>query len=109
MTHTTKERHSYPSDITREEFEFIRADLEGARKRTRPRTVDLYDVFCAVLYLLRSGCQWRIYAAVIMPTHVHSLMEPLHAIVMVKRFVLCFCILLLNFTFFYHENCPCYF
>lgn len=21
--------------------------------------VDLYEVFCAVLYLLRSGCQWR--------------------------------------------------
>lgn len=22
-------------------------------------TVDLYGVFCAVLYLLRTGCQWR--------------------------------------------------
>jgi transposase len=21
--------------------------------------VDLYEVFCAVLYLLKSGCQWR--------------------------------------------------
>ena len=59
MKHATKERYSYPSDITREEFEFIRADLEGARRRTRPREVDIYDVFCAVLYLLRSGCQWR--------------------------------------------------
>ena len=59
MKHTTEESHSYPSDITREEFEFIRADLEGARRRTRPREADLYDVFCAVLYLLRSGCQWR--------------------------------------------------
>ena len=33
--------------------------LESARKQTRPRTVDLYDKFCAVLYLLRTGCQWR--------------------------------------------------
>ena len=59
MTYTTEEKHDYPSDITREEFEFIRPGLEGARKRTKPRTVDLYDVFCAVLYMLRSGCQWR--------------------------------------------------
>jgi transposase len=21
--------------------------------------VDLYDVFCAILYVLKSGCQWR--------------------------------------------------
>ena len=52
-------RASYPSDISREQFEQIRPLLESARKRTAPRKVDLYDVFCAVLYLLRSGCQWR--------------------------------------------------
>ena len=33
--------------------------LESARKKTAPRRVDLYEVFCAVLYLLRTGCQWR--------------------------------------------------
>ena len=33
--------------------------LESARRRTKPRSVDLYDVFCGVLYLLKSGCQWR--------------------------------------------------
>lgn len=33
--------------------------LERARKKTKPRTVDLYEVWCAVLYLLRTGCQWR--------------------------------------------------
>ena len=27
-----------------------------ARRRTKPRTVDLYDVFCGVLYVLKSGC-----------------------------------------------------
>lgn len=26
----------------------------------QPRTRDLYDVFCGVLYVLKSGCQWRI-------------------------------------------------
>jgi transposase len=49
----------YPSDLSRERFEEIRPLLEQARKRTKPRTVDLYEVWCAVLYLLRTGCQWR--------------------------------------------------
>ena len=52
-------RAKYPSDISPEQFEPIRALLESARKSTRPRSVDLYEVFCAVLYLLRTGCQWR--------------------------------------------------
>ena len=29
------------------------------RRRTKPRTVDLYGVFCGVPYVLKSGCQWR--------------------------------------------------
>lgn len=49
---------NYPSNITREQFELIREDLEGVRKKTKPRKVDLYEVFCAILYLLKSGCQW---------------------------------------------------
>jgi len=51
--------HDYPSDITREQFEIIRADLAGARKETKPREIDLYSIYCAILYLLKSGCQWR--------------------------------------------------
>jgi transposase len=51
--------HSYPSDISREQFAIIQPLLESARRRTKPRTVDLYDVFCGVLYVLKSGCQWR--------------------------------------------------
>ncbi|RMX07513.1 IS5 family transposase [Allofranklinella schreckenbergeri] len=52
-------QRTYPSDISREQFKQILPILEQARKRTKPRTVDLYEVFCAVLYLLRTGCQWR--------------------------------------------------
>ena len=51
--------HSYPSDISRVQFVRILPMLESARKKTKPRTVDLYDVFCGVLYVLKSGCQWR--------------------------------------------------
>jgi transposase len=53
------ERKVYPSDISREQFEEIRPLLEGAKHRTAPRKVDLYDIFCAILYLLKNGCTWR--------------------------------------------------
>jgi transposase len=49
----------YPSNISRKQFEHVKPILESAKKSTRPRTLDLYDVFCAVLYVLKTGCQWR--------------------------------------------------
>ena len=52
-------RKPYPSDVSREQFEKIKPFLEGARKKTKPRKLDLYDVFCAVQYVLKTGCQWR--------------------------------------------------
>ena len=52
-------RSKYPSDISREQFENILPFLENLRQKTKPRQVDLYDIFCAILYLLKSGCQWR--------------------------------------------------
>jgi transposase len=52
-------RKSYPSDISRKQFAEIEALLVSARKITAPRKLDLYDVFCAVLYVLRTACQWR--------------------------------------------------
>lgn len=52
-------RKIYPSDISEEQFELIKADLNGAKKTTKPRKIELYEVFCAILYILKSGCQWR--------------------------------------------------
>ena len=49
----------YPSNISRAQFEIIRSDLENARKTTKPRKVDLYDIFCAILYIVKGGIQWR--------------------------------------------------
>lgn len=51
--------HSYPSDISREQFEIIREELEHSRRKTKPRKYDLYDIFCGILYVLRGGIQWR--------------------------------------------------
>ena len=51
--------HSYLSAIDREQFNKIKPILESSRKKTRPRTIDLYDVICGISYILKSGCQWR--------------------------------------------------
>ena len=52
-------RKKYPSDVSREQFALIEEILEKARKKTKPRVLDLYDIFCGVLYVLKTGCQWR--------------------------------------------------
>ena len=53
-----KDEKSTPKWYTREQFEKIREDLEEAKKKTHPRKYDLYDIFCAVLYMLKEGCTW---------------------------------------------------
>ncbi len=52
--------HHYDSDISREEYELIRSDLENAKKHTKPLHYDLYDIFCAILYVIKGGIQWRL-------------------------------------------------
>ena len=52
-------RKPYPSDITRTQFEIIRHRLKASKKETHPSKYDLYDVFCAIQYVLREGCRWR--------------------------------------------------
>jgi transposase len=50
---------NYPSDISKKQFEEILPILEKVKKTTRPRVLDLYDVFNALLYVVVTGCQWR--------------------------------------------------
>lgn len=52
-------RKTYPSDITREQFELIKNFIQQAKKATSPMKYDLYEIFCAVLYVLKEGCTWR--------------------------------------------------
>ncbi|BBL34042.1 hypothetical protein Nstercoris_00271 [Nitrosomonas stercoris] len=56
---TWMKRTKYASDISKEKFAEIEPLLRSVRRSTKPTTIDLYEVFCAVLYLLRTGCQWR--------------------------------------------------
>ena len=32
--------------------------LENFRRRTKPGALDLYDIYCGILYVTKKGCQW---------------------------------------------------
>jgi putative transposase len=51
-------KHTYPSDVTGEQWALIEP-LIPVYPGGRPRTTDVRDVLDAILYLLRTGCQWR--------------------------------------------------
>ena len=53
-------RHKvYPSDLTNEQWEELAPLLPAAKPGGRPRSVDLRKVINGILYVLRSGCPWR--------------------------------------------------
>jgi hypothetical protein len=49
---------SYPTDLTLEQFALIEP-LFPVKKITKPRKHSYFDLFNAILYLLITGCQWR--------------------------------------------------
>ena len=52
-------RERCPSDLTDEQWSILAPLLPPARPGGRPRTVDLREVANATLYVLRTGCAWR--------------------------------------------------
>lgn len=52
-------RQRYTSDLTRAQFKRLAPLLPAGKAGGRPRTVDMYEVICAILYVLQNGCTWR--------------------------------------------------
>ena len=50
----------YATDLNEAAWALVAPLLPAARRRGRPRTTDLRAVLDAILYLLRTGCQWRL-------------------------------------------------
>src|SRR5579859_8102402 len=49
----------YPSDLTDEQWALVGPYIPAAKFGGRPRTTDVRAVLDAIIYLLRTGCQWR--------------------------------------------------
>ena len=79
-TETTRrdyERQSgrYATDLTDEEFALIEAVLPVKKPLGRPRTTNFHEVINAILYLLRTGCQWRMMPKDFPPIHRRWVVE----------------------------------
>lgn len=55
-----KERAKYPTDLTDEQWQILRKLLPQPSLRGAPRTVCRRSIIDAILYLVRSGCAWRL-------------------------------------------------
>lgn len=52
-------RTSYPSDLTDEQWQWVEPQIPPEKRGGRHREADLRQVFNGILYLNRTGCQWR--------------------------------------------------
>ena len=52
-------RRAYPTDLTDTQWEELAPLLPPAKQRGRRRTIDQREVVNGILYVLRTGCAWR--------------------------------------------------
>lgn len=53
-------KNYYPGNLTEKQWSFIDKIIEPNKKRKRKHA--LRDIFNAILYVVKSGCQWRMLA-----------------------------------------------
>ena len=53
-------RKTYPTDLSDEQWKLLCLMLPPPELPGRKRSVDLREIFNALCYLARSGCQWRL-------------------------------------------------
>ncbi len=54
-----KDRLPYPTDLTDEQWAVIRPLIPPPKAGGRPRDTDMREVMNAVVYVTKSGCDWR--------------------------------------------------
>src|SRR3954464_15919412 len=53
------DRKAYSTDLSDEQWGIVEPFMPAPKKRGKKRTVDLREVVNAILYISRTGCQWR--------------------------------------------------
>lgn len=56
---TTQARLPYPTDLSDEQWAVIEPVIPEAKRGGRPRDTDMREVLNAVVYVVKSGCDWR--------------------------------------------------
>ena len=64
-----REGQRYASDVTDAEWALIEPHMPAAKALGRPRATELRAVLDAILYIARTGCQWRMAAKGVSPLH----------------------------------------
>ena len=54
-----KNTQLYPTDLTDRQWDCIKDLIPAAKPGGRPRTLEMRAVINAILYIVVSGCQWR--------------------------------------------------
>ena len=52
------DRKPYPSDLADDEWDILEPLVPLPKPGGRPRTVEMREVLNAIVYVLKSGCQW---------------------------------------------------
>jgi putative transposase len=51
-------RKPYPNDLTDQEWVILKPLIPPAKQGGRPRTANMREVLNAIIYVLKTGCQW---------------------------------------------------
>ena len=72
-----RDRLRYPSDLTDEEWALVEPLIPPAKRGWRRRWVVVREVMNGVMYVLRTGCQWRYLPKDLPPkSTVHDYLTP---------------------------------
>ena len=52
-------RKNYPSDLTDEEWKQLKKYLPAGNRRGRPPKWEMRTILNAIIYVVKTGCQWR--------------------------------------------------
>jgi putative transposase len=59
MCRYCRERRVYPSDVTDQEWAILELLIPAAKPGGRPQEIERREIVNGILYVLRSGCPWR--------------------------------------------------
>ena len=60
MSDASQPRQQYPSDLSTREWHHLKPLVPAPKKGGRPAKYERFEILNAILYLVRTGCAWRL-------------------------------------------------